>query len=267
MRTVRTAIRRAASALSAACLSAMVLLPGQAHALFGDDEARKAIIDLRQKVDANRQAEESARQALQTETREGHAATRRSLLELSNLIEELRGEIARLRGQNEQLAREVSELQRAQKDVQVGLDERLRQVEPLRLTHDGETFTAGPTEKTEFDAALEMLRRADFPAAANAFAAFLRRYPASGYTPSALYWLGNAQYAGRDYQAAVESHRRLVTQFPAHLRTPEAMLAMANSQIELKDTRTARRTLEQLVKTHPESEAAAAGKQRLARLR
>jgi TolA-binding protein len=45
------------------------------------------------------------------------------------------------------------------------------------------------------------------------------------------------------------------------------MLAMANSQIELKDTRTARRTLEQLIKLHPESEAAAAGRDRLSRLR
>lgn len=82
-----------------------------------------------------------------------------------------------------------------------------------------------------------------------------------------LYWLGNAQYASRAYKESVESHRRLVTEFPTHLRTPEAMLAMANSQIELKDTRGSRRTLEDLVKTHPTSEAAAAGRERLARLR
>ena len=237
--------------------------PLSAHALFGDDEARKAIIELRQQVEAS----EAARKALETTKQDNDATTRRSLLDLSNQIEQLRGEVARLRGLNEQLARDVSELQRQQKDVQVGLDERLRQVEPLKITHDEVTFTAAPAEKRDFDAALELLKKSDFAGATEAYAAFLRRYPSSGYVPSALYWLGNAQYANRAYQPALETHRRLVTQFPAHLRTPEALLAMANSQVEIKDAKGARRTLEQLVKDHPQSEAAAVGKDRLARLR
>ena len=51
------------------------------------------------------------------------------------------------------------------------------------------------------------------------------------------------------------------------LPAPEAMLSIANCQIELKDTRAARATLESLVKTYPQSEAAQAGKERLAALR
>ena len=42
---------------------------------------------------------------------------------------------------------------------------------------------------------------------------------------------------------------------------------MANSQAEMKDTRGARRTLDELVKAYPQSEAAQAGKQRLATLK
>lgn len=256
-------IRVVSPALSALLLGASVLWPLQAHALFGDDEARKAIIDLRQKVELNRQAADAA--AL--EAREGQTVTRRSLLDLANQLEQLRAELARLRGQNEQLSREVSELQRQQKDVQTGLDDRLRQFEPLRITHDGVSFNALPAEKRDFEAAMEVLRRSDFEAAATAYTTFLRRYPDSGYTPSSLYWLGNAQYASRAYKESIDSHRLLVTQFPTHLRTPEAMLAVANSQIELKDAKAARRTLEDLVKAHPASEAAAAGRERLARLR
>jgi len=45
------------------------------------------------------------------------------------------------------------------------------------------------------------------------------------------------------------------------------MLAVANSQIELKDIKSARRTLEDLVKAHPKTEAAAVARDRLARLR
>jgi tol-pal system protein YbgF len=253
--------------LAALPLALAAVWPLQAHALFGDDEARKAIIELRQKVDANQQAAEAARQALEARNAEGDTATRRSLLDLSNQIEQLRGEAARLRGLNEQLAREVSELQRQQKDAQVGIDERLRQVEPLKITHDELSFTAAPAEKRDFDAALELLRSSNFAGAVQAYTAFLSRYPNTGYRPSALYWLGNAQYAIRDYKEAMETHRRLIAQFPAHLRTPEAMLAMANSQVELKDTKGARRTLEQLTKQYPGTEAATAGAERLTRLR
>lgn len=234
-----------------------------AHAIFGDDEARKAIIDLRQQVEANKLASDAAAK----EARDNDAAIKRSLLELSNQIEQLRREIAGLRGQNEQLAREVAELQRAQKDVQAGMDERLRQFEPVKVELDGRSFNAQPAEKAEFEAAMATLRRSEFAAASAAYTGFLRSHPGSGYTPVALYWLGNAQYANRAYKDAVDSHQRLVREFPDHPRTPEAMLAMANSQVELKDTRAARKTLEDLVKLHPQSEAAAAAKQRLARLR
>lgn len=241
--------------------------PMQAHALFNDDEARKAIIELRQRVEINRQAAETANARTAEEAREAQATTRRSLLDLANQIEQLRAELARLRGQNEQLAREVSELQRQQKDVQLGLDERLRKVEPVKVSLDGKDFNAAPVEKRDFDTAMETLRRSEFEAASVAYQQFLRRYPDSGYTAAALYWLGNAQYASRDYKGAVESHRRLVTQFPDHPRAPEAQLAIANSQIELKDTRSARRTLEDLIKTRPDSEAAGAARERLSRLR
>ena len=85
-------------------LAGLITLP--AHALFGDDEARKAIIELRDKVDANRQASDAANRRLEAEltrlTEESAAPTRRSLLDLSNQIEALRGELARLRGQNEE---------------------------------------------------------------------------------------------------------------------------------------------------------------------
>lgn len=251
--------------------SALALVwPLRAHALFDDDEARKAIIELRQRVEINRQAAEAANAATTRtaeEARDGQTTTRRSLLDLANQIEQMRAEVARLRGQNEQLTREVSELQRQQKDVQLGLDERLRNVEPAKVSLDGKDFTAAPTERRDFEAAMETLRRTEFDPAAQAFQQFLRRYRDSGYTAAALYWLGNAQYASRDYKAALETHRRLVTQFPAHPRTPEAQLAIANSQIELKDTKAARRTLEDLVKAHPQSEAAGAARERLSRLR
>ena len=57
--------------------------------------------------------------------------------------------------------------------------------------------------------------------------------------------------------------RQMLTQAPAHARVPEAMLAVSNVQVELKDTKAARKTLEELVKQYPSTEAAQAARDRL----
>jgi len=114
---------------------------------------------------------------------------------------------------------------------------------------------------------MEQVRKAAFEQAAAAFTAFLKRFPDSGYRPSALFWLGNAQYATSAFREAIASYQRLMAVAPEHVRVPEARLAIANCQMELKDTKSAKRTLEDVVKLHPKSEAAATAKDRLGRLR
>ena len=126
---------------------------------------------------------------------------------------------------------------------------------------------ASGSERQEYDAAMAKFRDGDFKAAQSGFAGFIKRYPRSGLAPSALFWLGNAQYATRDYKEAITNFRSLLTASPSHQRAPEAMLSIANCQIELKDTKAARETLDSLIKTYPQSEAAAAGRERLARLK
>ncbi len=235
--------------------------------LFDDEEARKAILELRQKVDVNKQASDVADQKQSEELKEANTALRRSLLDLQNQIEALRGEIAKARGQEEQLARDVAEVQRRQKDIAQGVDDRLRKFEPVKINVDGREFTADPAEKRDYDAAFAIFRKSEFTAASTAFAEFVRRYPQSGYNPSALFWLGNAQYAVRDYTNAVANFRSMIAQAPDHPKASEAALSIANCQIELKDTRSARKTLEDLMKVYPQSEAAVAAKDRLTRLK
>jgi tol-pal system protein YbgF len=198
---------------------------------------------------------------------EDTAQLRRSLLEMQNQIESLRADLAKMQGQNEQLTRDIGELQRQQKDMVQSVDDRLRKFEPLKVIVDGQEFTVDPAEKRDFEAALAVFRKGDFAAAQTAFVDFLRRYPQSGYAPSAFFWLGNAQYATRDYKEAVQNFRILLSQAPDHMRAPEAVLSIANCQLELKDTKAARKTLEELVKAYPQSEAAAAAKERLSRLK
>ena len=262
--------------LAAVGLGLGVLVSAQA-ALFDDEEARKAILELRNKVAVQeeahkaRQAELMAAQqraeAQQKQHDEQLQALRRSILDLNSQIEALRAELARLRGSDEQLAKEVAEVQRRQRDVAAGIDDRLRRIEPVKVAVDGQEFMAEPDEKRAFEEALSIMRNGDFDKALGAFQTLTKRWPATGYVPAAQFWMGNAQYGRKDFKEAVALFRAFLSGAPSHPRAPEAMLGLANSQVEMKDPRAARKTLEDLQKAFPGSEAAAAAKQRLTALR
>jgi tol-pal system protein YbgF len=245
---------------------------GVAHAqFFGDDEARKAIIDLRERVEVQRKQNDARLDRMAQDfarlNDEATSPTRRALLDMNNQMEGLRQEQARQRGMAEQLARDVSDLQRQQKDALVAFDERLRQIEPTKVSLDGQEFKVRADEKADFDNAMVLVREANFTGAVGAFTAFIKRYPDSGYQPAVQFWLGNSQYAVSAFKEAIDAYRRMLQLAPSHLRAPEARLAIGNCQIELKDSKAARRTLEDLIKTYPQSEAAVTAKDRLARLR
>ena len=247
---------------------ALAASAGLAHSgLFDDEEARRAILDLRQRIDVLRQESEQKLAGETKRSSEENAQLRRAMLDLQNQLEAMRSEMAKLRGQSEQLARDVAEIQRLQKDAGQSLEERLRKLEPVRVSVDGREFSAEPVEKREFEAALAVFRKGDFAAAQTAFVDFLNRYSASGYRSSALFWLGNAQYATKDYKDAQANFRLLVQQSSDHMRVPEALLAIANCQLEGKDVKGARKTLEEVLAKHAGTEAAAAAKERLARLK
>jgi tol-pal system protein YbgF len=261
--------------LSIGALSLLALTANAA--LFDDDEARKAIVDLRQKVDAQQQRNIEEFKKVSDELKkvsdeskkasDENAQLRRSILDLSNQIEVLRADIAKLRGQDEQLAREVAEVQRKQKDISQGVDERLRKFEPSKISVDGQEFLASPDEVRDYGVALAILRKGEFSAAQTSFIDFINRNPASGYRPSALFWLGNAQYALRAYREAIVNFKSVIALTPEYVRAPEAALSIANCQIELKDKATARKTLTDLINVYPQAEAAAVAKDRLTKLK
>jgi tol-pal system protein YbgF len=230
--------------------------------IFDDDEARKAVLDLRQKVEQLNQARIKDGQ----DVRDENEQLKHSLLDMQTLVEQLRSDLAKQVGQQEQLAKDVSDLQRRQRDLAQGVDDRIRRLEPVKVNPDGKEFLADPAEVKEFEAALTIFRQGEFKSAASAFIDFLRRYPQSGYQSIGLFWLGNAQYATSNYREAITNFKASIDANTSSNKAPEAMLAMANCQMELKDTRSARKVLDSLIKTYPQSEAAAAAKDRLSRL-
>lgn len=239
------------------CVLAFLTLTGVAQAaMFEDDEARRAILDLRQRL-------EQTNKMLSEE----NTQLRQSLINLQSQIETLRNDVSQTRGDQERLVRDVSEIQLRQKDVVAGVDERLRKFEPIKVSVDGREFLAEPAEKREYEAAMEIFRKGDFVSAQSALIQFLQRYGRSGYGPSALFWLGNAQYANKSNKESLANFQQMLNLAPGHARAPEALLAISNLQVELKDAKGARKTLEELIKAHPASDAANTARDRIARLR
>lgn len=261
-RIVRPAVLATALALGFAS--------GARAGLFDDEEARKAIVDLRNRItgiDDQVKARGAELGALNAKLEETLTALRRSIIDLNNQLEGVRGEIAKLRGNEEQLARDIAESQRRQKDVAQALDDRLRKLEPVKVTIDGAEFMVEQAEKRAYDEAIASIRTGDFDKSVDMLGNFQRRYVGSPYTDSVRFWFGNALYGKRDYKEAISAFRTFVGAAPTHPRAAEAMLALANSQAEMKDPRGARKTIEDLMKAYPTSEAAAAGKERLASIK
>ena len=217
-------------------------------ALFEDTEARRAILDLRERVE--RQGEEIQN-------------FQRSLLEQQNQFEALREETARLRGEKEEL---TQELRRAQ-ELSQGVDDRLKKFEPTKVKVDGVEFVADPAETKAYEDALAVFRKGEFGAASTAFNDFIKRNTKSGYVVPSLFWLGNAQYANRDYNNAIKNFNTLLSKAPNHMRAADSMLSVANCQLDLKDIKAARKTLGDVVKNYPHTEAASAASERLAKLK
>lgn len=270
------------SALAAAlALAASAFWPVTARAgLFDDVEARKSVVELRDRFDqAQRQAQladaERKAQATQiADMTEQVAVLKRSLLDLNAQMEVLRTEMAKLRGADEQLAqgnkdlaRDLAELQRKYKDSMAALDDRIRRLEPQRVSLDGKDAVVDAPEKKAYDEAIGILRKGEFANAATALSAFQRRFPSSAYNGHVQYWLGNALYGKGEVKEAMNIFRTLVTSTPDHPRASEALLALANCQIELKDSKGARKTLEELIANYPQSEAALAGRERIKQLK
>jgi len=271
---------RPSPACRAVALASWVLVAGvgtfaspAGAAIFGDDEARMAVLEVRGKLEVFqretlRQLNEIARQQADMEQRLGRLEQgQRVNLDQQNLMEQLRQEVARLRGQLEVQLNDMSQTRKQQKELSTALDNRLKQFEPVQVTVDDKTFSVEQTEKRAYDAALELFRASDFKGAVAAFQSFQKTHPDSPYIPLVLYWQGGAQYAGGEFKAAISTLDQLARRHPDNPRVPDAMLILGNAQADAGDRKSARDTFKAIGDKFPGTPASGAAKERMAALR
>lgn len=247
---------------SALLVGVTLLTPTASHAIFEDDQARKAILTERARIDRIT-ADYGARLDQMMTRLDRLESSARGQLTLQSQIEAMREEIAKLRGALEEQTNELAKAQIQLRDQKSEFEGRLRQFEPVAVEIDGKSQNVDPGERRRFEAALALFGAKDFRAAQTSFQGFLINNPGSPYTASALYWLGSTQFALKDYKAAADTLNNVAQRHAESARAPDAMLNLAFTQIELNDRRAARRTLESLIEKYPESSAAANARDRL----
>ncbi len=218
------------------------LLSQNTWAILSDDEARRAILELRKSVSASQAA----------------------ILDLQNQLDKHKSENAQLRGQIESLQKQSDDLNNNQKSFYQDLDARVSRLEPQNVEVEGVTGIVQAGEKSSYDEALKSFQAGQIKNADSEFTTFIRKYPSSPYLPLALYWSGNTKYALKDYKAAITQLQSLISLYPGHQRVPAATLTMANANLESGKKAVAKKLLTDLIAKYPDSDAAKEAKPILA---
>ena len=224
------------------CLSAAALclsVSSNAWALFADDDARKAILDLR-KILATTQ------------------------LELQGQIDKLKIDNAVLRGKVEELEKQGQDIGTSQKTYYQDLDTRLGNFEPRTATIEGVSGIVQPGEKKAYDDALKTFQAGNLKKADGDFSVFAKKYSTSPYVPLALFWSGNSKYASKDYAGAIAQMQGLIKRYPNHPRIPSAMLTLGNAQLESGNKVAAKKTFSEIISKYPDTESAKDAQQLIA---
>ena len=251
-------------------------------ALFDDKEARKKIVE----VEAKHQADNAAAMAAIADLKKTTAAMDKriaaieaivqggGLSEMQNQIEALKQEVAQLKGDLELAQHNLETTQTRQKDLYTDTDTRLRRIEggasaiSTPANNGGATGTSTVAAVEEKDAkafadANALSKSAKHKEAFAAFDVFLKEYPTSKLVPDALYGMGYSQFALKNYKSSIATQQKVVDLHPESAKVPDAMYNQANSQIQLGQVTNAKKTLRSLVEKHPDAEITPSAQKRL----
>lgn len=231
------------------CLSAALLGAAGGALAFADDDARRAILDLREQV-----------KALETQLKN-------TQMNFVSRLDSLQNQNRMLTGRVEELSNALAKEQRSSRDLFSDLDQRLSKFEPQTVIVNGVSVTVEPKEKAEYEAAVEVLKNGEYKKAAAAFKAFSDEWKESPYRPDAMYWRASSLFATEQYKSTIDVQNQLIRTYPKHPRVPDAMVSVGSAQAALGNVKAASNTFNKVIRQYPDSEAAKTAKQSLQSIR
>lgn len=110
--------------------------------------------------------------------------------------------------------------------------------------------------KEDFDSAMQLLTRAQYDQASQAFRSFADAHPDSDLAPQAVYWTGDIAYSTtKDYEGAARNFAELLKKYPKSPRAPQGMLKLGLSLIALGQKKEGCVTLAALPRQYPNADA------------
>jgi tol-pal system protein YbgF len=123
------------------------------------------------------------------------------------------------------------------------------------------------SDKIEYERLLTLFRDGDLDGARQGFAAFLRDYDKSDFSPNARFWLGESHYGKKDYRQAIDSYDRVELDFPRSDKVPAAILKKGYAYLAMKDKKRASAAFKQVVTLYPRSAEAGKASDKLSQLK
>lgn len=187
----------------------------------------------------------------------------------------LAGEIRNLRGEVERLTYLSEKGGTQNKELYSDLDKRLQVLETqnrsTKLALD-KTLAIAPAapatddEQKAYLSAFELLKASKTDEAIVGFKALLARWPQGPYSDNAWYWLGECHYIKRDYDNAMQAYESLRQGFAQSPKAADGLFKMGLVYLQTDRKELATETLQQVLKSYPNTSAASLAQSRLDQL-
>lgn len=128
--------------------------------------------------------------------------------------------------------------------------------QPLPLAAPGSPDAGGPAPgatRPQFDAAMNLLSKAQYDEARAAFRNFADTYPKDDLAPQALYWVGDIAYVQKDYPNAARAFAEGIKKYGSGPRAPESMLKLGQSLMAMNQKQEGCTTLDALPGKYPQA--------------
>jgi tol-pal system protein YbgF len=242
--------------------AASLTFAGAASAgLFDDDEARKAVNELRARVIANERSNEGKLGQLDEQIKA------LNIVELVRQIEQLREEVARLRGQIEVLTNNDDQINKRQRDFYQDIDSRLKRLETAAQAQAQNGATSGSTPvgtppgtppgppPTAATPTPPPAITATSPNAVPPAPPVGTRPPAPQQAQAELksYDVGQGLFKRNDFVGAVNAFVAFIREFPGSSLVPNAYYWLGISHANLKDNRNAMAAQDTVVRRYADS--------------
>ena len=195
--------------------------------------------------------------------------------QLFQQLYQLQQEVTLLRGMLEEQSYKIKQMEQDQLDRYKDIDSRLSGMNSAPASGSGGASpdvadtqepaanagaAAAPPdperEKLMYDASFDLVKARDFEKAAQAFTAFLRRYPDSQYAGNAQYWLGEVYLVQSDLESAGRAFAQVISRYPDHRKESDAMYKLGDVERRLGRDDKARELFQQVISKYPDSSAA-----------